>query len=225
MKYLALLLAAVLCLTGCRGNSSDLNSSAPETTRTAAAVSDTAAAADSTAKQSETQTESTTAAAGVPSRIAFQELLAEPGAAKLTGFADSIVAAYVQLITENAQPDGDFTAFGAAKQLSDYLTYAASKEMTGCTADNPYHLGEVQTENRGSWILVKGFLETKNSRNGICTVLIGERDGDAVLLDFIRDAQDSADLLNRPEQVQSPVPDYWSDAAKWQPLMQKLGLN
>ena len=94
MKYLALLLAAVFCLTGCRGNSSDLNSSAPETTGTAAAVSDTAAAADSTAKQSETQTESTTAAAGVPSRIAFQELLAEPGAAKLTGFADSIVAAY-----------------------------------------------------------------------------------------------------------------------------------
>lgn len=227
MKCFAILLAAALCLTGCRGNSSEQSVSVPETTGTAAPVSGTAATTGSTEQSVDTHTESTASAAESPAPISFQDLLSESGAHALTEFTDSVIAMYVRQFTTDAQSDGDFTVFGASKQLSNYLVYAASRESTQCAEDDPFLLTEVQTKKHSSYILQKGILSNRAGtvNNGSCSVIIGEQDGRAVLLDLIRNGQGAADALKRPEQVISPDPDFWSNPDKWKLLMQKAGLD
>ena len=222
MKKIALLLAAGLCLTGCKSQSS--TAPIPETT---APIPETTAANTETAADRTAGTTQTTAASApaYPVPETFSDPLSDAEAAVLTQFSEDVLDRYLlccAAVRRNEEPAADFLSFGAPAQLNAYLRFDSSKEITVPDQSETLSLRDVQTESHGSYAVLRGTGASETGSIGVFVFVIGSKDGSAVLLDLLRDTMDSPDLLNRPDSVSDPTPDFWTDPEQWKPFREKF---
>lgn len=152
----------------------------------------------------------------------------------LKEFADTVLHLYAAYsaapFDSRVQPDRDFTAFGAPEPLNRYLIHSAPKAMTIINERNDaFSLEHIEIRYYKTYAIVRAMGVTfvsgqpdKKNYEGQFTLVIGQQDGQAVLLDLLRDSADSYDQNHRPEMFETQDADFWQTPEKYEPLLQAL---